>query len=79
MPKPSPLGTSTFNSTRERRGQATAYGHSKTHREGLRLGQGSAGLRKTRHRGIDCVGWQFTFTMAACNLIRLPKLLASAS
>jgi IS5 family transposase len=36
----------------------------------------AAGLRKTRHRGVARVGWQFTFTMAAYNLIRLPRLLA---
>ena len=36
----------------------------------------AAGLRKTRHRGLDRVGWQFTFTLGAYNLIRLPKLLA---
>src|SRR5829696_3357667 len=38
----------------------------------------AAGLRKTRHRGLGRVGWQFTLTMAAYNLIRLPKLLALA-
>jgi IS5 family transposase len=37
----------------------------------------SAGLRKTRHRGTDRVGWMFTLTAAACNLVRLPKLLAA--
>ncbi len=31
-----------------------------------------------RHRELDRVGWPFTFTMAAYNLIRLPKLLATA-
>ena len=37
----------------------------------------AAGLRTaTRHRGLDRVGWQFTFTLAAYNLIRLPRLLA---
>jgi transposase len=36
------------------------------------------GLRKTRHRGTPRVGWMFTLTAAACNLIRLPKLLAAA-
>ena len=36
------------------------------------------GLRKTRHRGTARVGWMFTLTAAACNLIRLPKLLATA-
>ena len=36
----------------------------------------AAGCRKTRHKGLDRVGSQFTFTLAAYNLIRLPKLLA---
>jgi len=35
------------------------------------------GLRKTRHRGRDRVGWFFTLTAAAYNLIRLPKLLGA--
>jgi len=35
----------------------------------------TGGLRKTRHRGLDRVGWMFTLTAAAAyNLIRLPKL-----
>jgi len=38
-----------------------------------------AGLRKTRHRGLARVGWMFTLTAAASNLVRLPKLLASAT
>lgn len=38
----------------------------------------AAGLRKTRHRGLARVGWMFTLTATAYNLIRLPKLLASA-
>jgi len=38
----------------------------------------AAGLTKTRHKGLDRVGWTFTLTAAACNLIRLPKLLAAA-
>jgi hypothetical protein len=37
-----------------------------------------APLRQTRHRGQQRVGWQFTFTAAAYNLIRLPKLLGAA-
>ena len=37
-----------------------------------------AGLRKTRHRGIERVGWIFALTATAYNLIRLPKLLAAA-
>jgi transposase len=35
----------------------------------------TGGFRKTRHRGTARVGWLFTLTAAACNLIRLPKLL----
>ncbi|TDH55965.1 IS5 family transposase [Dankookia rubra] len=37
-----------------------------------------AGLRKARHRGLAKIDWQFTFAMAAYNLIGLPKLLAVA-
>jgi transposase len=37
------------------------------------------GLRKTRHRGTARVGWMFTFTAAAYNLVRIPKLLAGAA
>ena len=37
------------------------------------------GLRKVRHRGLPKIDWQFTFAMAACNLIRLPKPLAAAA
>ena len=32
-------------------------------------------LAKTRHRGLDRVGWTFTLTAAAYNLVRIPKLL----
>ena len=35
-----------------------------------------AGQRKTRFRGLDRVGWSFTFCAAAYNLVRLPRLLA---
>jgi transposase len=35
----------------------------------------TGGLRKARHRGTARVGWTFKLTAAACNLIRLPKLL----
>jgi len=37
------------------------------------------GQDKTKFRGVDRVGWAFTFAAAAYNLIRLPKLLAEAS
>ncbi len=35
------------------------------------------GRRKTHHRGTARVGWQFTLTAAAYNLVRIPKLLAA--
>ena len=35
----------------------------------------TGGFRKTRHRGTARVSWLFTLTAAACNLVRLPKLL----
>lgn len=33
-------------------------------------------LRKTRHRGLERVGWIFTFTAAAYNLVRMRNLAA---
>jgi Transposase DDE domain len=38
-----------------------------------------AGLRKTKHRGVGRVAVQFTFAMAAYNLIRMPRLLSAAT
>ena len=37
------------------------------------------GQRKTRYRGTAKVGWMFTLSAAAYNLIRMPKLLAAAA
>ena len=37
-----------------------------------------AGQEKTKFRGVDRVGWAFTFAVAAYDLVRLPKLLAEA-
>ncbi len=36
-------------------------------------------LRKTRHRGIERVGWMFTLTAAAYNLVRMRNLTAAVS
>lgn len=33
-------------------------------------------MRKARHRGVDRVGWMFTFASAAFNLVRMRTLLA---
>ena len=38
-----------------------------------------AGFRKLRHRGLPKIDWQFTFAMAAYNLVRLPKLLETTA
>ena len=35
-------------------------------------------LRKLRHRGLERVGWIFTFTAAAFNLVRIRNLLTRA-
>ena len=32
-------------------------------------------MRKTRHRGLQRVGWMFLFTAAAYNLVRIRNLL----
>jgi transposase len=34
----------------------------------------TGGLRKLRHRGLELVGWMFTFTAAAYNLVRIRNL-----
>ena len=39
----------------------------------------TGGLAKTRHRGLDRVGWMFSPTATAYNLVRLPKLMAEAA
>lgn len=45
--------------------------------EGFGWMKTTAGLAKTRHRGIERVGWMFTLTAAAYNLVRIPRLLAT--
>jgi len=35
-------------------------------------------LRKVRHRGLERVGWMFTFTAAAYNLVRIRNLMRGA-
>ena len=37
------------------------------------------GLRKLRHRGLELVGWMFTFTAAAYNLVRIRTLSPSVA
>jgi IS5 family transposase len=35
-------------------------------------------LRKLRHRGLERVGWMFTFTAAAYNLVRICNLMRNS-
>jgi len=37
------------------------------------------GMRKLRHRGLELVGWMFTFTAAAYNLVRIRNLTKSVT
>jgi transposase len=39
----------------------------------------TAGFRKTRHRGLARVGWMFTLTATAYNLVRLTKLVGAVA
>jgi transposase len=39
----------------------------------------AAGFRKTHHRGLARVGWMFTLTATAYNLVRLPKLVEAVA
>jgi hypothetical protein len=38
-----------------------------------------AGLDRPKLRGVERIGWAFTFAAAAYNLVPLPKLLAEAT
>ena len=39
----------------------------------------AAGFRKTHHRGLTRVGWMFTLTATAYNLVRLTKLVSAVA
>ena len=41
--------------------------------------KGAAGLRQTKYRGRERVGWSFALATTAYNLIRLPRLLTDAA
>ena len=56
------------------------YALSRIHRKKIEERFGWAktvgGMAQTVYRGLEHVAARFTFTMTACNLARLPKLLA---
>jgi transposase len=45
--------------------------------EGFGWMKSVAGMRKTKYRGLRKVGWAFTFSAAAYNIIRIPKLIGA--
>lgn len=47
--------------------------------EGFGWMKAVAGLDRPKLRGVDRVGWAFTFAAAAYNLVRLPKLIAETT
>ena len=58
-------------------GYALSQKHQKKIEEPFGWGKTVGGMAQTLHRGLDRVAARFTFTMTACNLARLPKLLAA--
>ena len=67
-----------FRRTTRHPGYAASQRLRKCIEEGFGWIKTTGGLAKTRHRGLDRVGWMFSLTAAAYNLVRLPKLLAEA-
>ena len=63
--------------TTHHRGYAASQRSRKKIEEPFGWAKTVGGMAQTVHRGLDRVRAQFTMTMAACNLARLPKLLAA--
>ena len=58
-------------------GYALSQKHRKKIEEPFGWAKTVGGMAQTVYRSIDRVAARFTFTMTACNLARLPKLLAA--
>ena len=71
-------GSALAGRTTRHAGYAASLRIRKRIEEAFGWAKSAAGFARTRHRGRDRVGWQFTLAMAAYNLVRLPKLLAAA-
>ena len=63
--------------TTQHPGYALSQRHRKKIEEPFGWAKTVGGMAQTVHRGLDRVRAQFTMTMTACNLARLPKLLAA--
>ena len=60
-------------------GYATSQRVRKRIKEAFGWMKSVGGMRRPMLRGIDRVGWAFTFAAAAYNLVRLPKLLGETT
>jgi hypothetical protein len=63
--------------TTRHRGYAISQRIRKRIEEGFGWMKTVAGLRKTKYRRLEKIGWVFAFGSAAYNLVRLPKLMAA--
>ncbi len=67
-----------FHGAGERTTRHSGYGVSQRIEEGVGWGKEIGPLRRIRVRGRERVDMVFALRAAACNLIRLPKLLGDA-
>jgi hypothetical protein len=72
-------GSAIDGRTTRHEGYAVSQKKRKRIEEAFGWGKTVGPIAKTMLRGIARVGFQFTLTMAAYNLARLPKLLGAAS
>lgn len=72
-----PRRTAIDSRTTRHPGYAVSQRMRKRIEEGFGWIKTTGNLAKTRHRGLQRVGWAFSLTAAAYNLVRIPKLLAA--
>jgi transposase len=72
-----PRSTAIDKRTTRHPGYAVSQRLRKRIEEGFGWIKTTGNLAKTRHRGLDRVGWTFTLAATAYNLVRIPKLLAA--
>jgi transposase len=72
-----PRSTAIDKRTTRHPGYALSQRVRKRIEEGFGWIKTTGNLAKTRHRGLQRVGWAFTLTAAAYNLVRIPRLMAT--
>jgi len=72
-----PRSTAIDKRTTRHPGYALSQRIRKRIEEGFGWIKTTGNLAKTRHRGLQRVGWAFTLTAAAYNLVRIPRLIAT--